>query len=165
MVSGHWIGQHRHGILPPSQKDLLAIIAVGYVVGVIIGFQGIVQSWTTCPIIDCVSIYHNSLLIPLADGEWHRTGPQRTLVQILVPVLTCYPRAQQIKNPPAIQEMRFWSLSQEDSLEEGMATHSNILIGKIPWTEEPGRLKSMVSQRVGSDWAHIDLLSHCEHLC
>ena len=50
-------------------------------------------------------------------------------------------------------EMRVWSLSQEDPLEEGMATHSRILAWRIPWTEEPGRLQSMRSQRVGHGWA------------
>ena len=43
------------------------------------------------------------------------------------------------------------SLGQEDRLEEGMATHSSILAWRIPWTEEPGRLQSMGSQRVGHD--------------
>ena len=41
----------------------------------------------------------------------------------------------------------------EDPLEEGMATHSSILAWKIPWTEEPGRLRSMGSQRVGHNWS------------
>ena len=43
------------------------------------------------------------------------------------------------------------SLGQEDSLEKGLATHSNILALRIPWTEEPNRLQSMGSQRVGHD--------------
>ena len=43
------------------------------------------------------------------------------------------------------------SLGQEDPLEEGMATHSSILAWRIPWTEEPGRLRSMGSQRAGHD--------------
>ena len=46
------------------------------------------------------------------------------------------------------------SLDWEDPLEEEMATHSNILVWKIPWTEEPGRLQFMGSQRVGCDWTH-----------
>ena len=46
-----------------------------------------------------------------------------------------------------------WSLGQEDSLEKGMATHSSILAWRIPWTEEPGRLQSMGSQKVRHDWA------------
>ena len=46
--------------------------------------------------------------------------------------------AQTIKNPPAMQETWVWSLGQEDPLQKGMATHSNILAWEIPWTEEPG---------------------------
>ena len=56
-----------------------------------------------------------------------------------------------VKNLPAVQEMWVISLDQEDPLEKGMATHSSILAWKIPWTEEPGRLQSMGSQRVGQD--------------
>ena len=47
-----------------------------------------------------------------------------------------------IKNLPAMQETRVWSLGGEDPLEKAMATHSSILAGKIPWTEEPGGLHS-----------------------
>ena len=47
-----------------------------------------------------------------------------------------------------VQEMWVWSMGWEDSLEEGMATHSSILAWRIPWTEEPGSLHSMGSQRV-----------------
>ena len=57
--------------------------------------------------------------------------------------------AQTVKNPPAMQETQVRSLYGEDPLEEGMATHSSILAWRIPWTEEPGRLQSMGSQRVG----------------
>ena len=52
---------------------------------------------------------------------------------------------------PAKQETWVQSLSREDPLEEGMATHSSILACKIPWTEEPGRVQSMESQRVKHD--------------
>ena len=55
---------------------------------------------------------------------------------------------QWIKNLPAMQEMQVQSLSREDPLEEELATHSSILAWKIPWTEEPGELQSMGSQRV-----------------
>ena len=48
-----------------------------------------------------------------------------------------------------MQETQIQSLDQEDSLEKELATHSSILAWKIPWTEEPGRLHSMESQRVG----------------
>ena len=56
-----------------------------------------------------------------------------------------------VKNLPAIQEMWVQSLGQEDPLEEGMATHSSILAWRIPWTEKPGRLQSIGSQRVRHD--------------
>ena len=59
--------------------------------------------------------------------------------------------AQQVKNLPAMQEMRVQSLSQENPMEEGMATHSSILACSIPWTEESGGLQSMGSQRVRHD--------------
>ena len=57
-----------------------------------------------------------------------------------------------------MQEMQIPSLSREDSLEEEMATHSSILTWKIPWTEEPGGLQAMGSQRGSHDWA-------TEHMC
>ena len=50
--------------------------------------------------------------------------------------------AQAVKNLPAMQETGVRSLSQEDPMEKGMATHSSILTSRIPWTEEPGRLQS-----------------------
>ena len=50
--------------------------------------------------------------------------------------------AQMVKNLPAMCETWVQSLSQEDPLEKGTATHSNILAWRIPWTEEPGRLQS-----------------------
>ena len=59
--------------------------------------------------------------------------------------------AQMVKNPPAMQETQVPYLSQEDSLEEGMATYSSILAWEVPWTEEPGSLQSTGSQRVGHD--------------
>ena len=52
------------------------------------------------------------------------------------------------RNPLAMQEMQVPRLVQEEPLEEEMATHSNILAWKIPWTEEPIRLQSMGLQRV-----------------
>ena len=59
--------------------------------------------------------------------------------------------SQMVKNLPAMQETRVRSLDHEDPLEDGMATHSNILAWKIPWTEEPGTLQSIELQRVGHD--------------
>ena len=59
--------------------------------------------------------------------------------------------AQMVKNLPTIQETWVQTLDQEDPLEKGMATYSSILTWRIPWTEEPGRLQSVGSQRVGHD--------------
>ena len=58
---------------------------------------------------------------------------------------------QIVKNLPAMLETFVQSLSREDPLEEGMATHSSILAWRILWTEEPGGLQSMGSQRAGHD--------------
>ena len=59
--------------------------------------------------------------------------------------------AQMVKNLPAMLETWVPSLGWEDPLEESMATHSSILAWRITWTEEPGGLQSMGSQRVGHD--------------
>ena len=56
-----------------------------------------------------------------------------------------------VKNLPEMQEIRVQSLGREDPLEKEMVTHSSILAWRIPRTEEPGRLQSMESQRVGDD--------------
>ena len=67
-----------------------------------------------------------------------------------------------VKNPPVnagdARDMG-QSLGWEDALDQEMATHSSILDWKIPWAEEPGRLQSMESQRVGHDGAHTLLTS------
>ena len=59
--------------------------------------------------------------------------------------------AQTVKRLPTMSEIQVQSLGQEDLLEKEMATHSSILAWKIPWTEKPGSLQSMGSQRVGHD--------------
>ena len=61
--------------------------------------------------------------------------------------------AHRIKRLPVMQETQVQSLGWEDSLEKEIATHSSILAWRIPWTEEPGRLQSTGSQRVGHDSA------------
>ena len=59
--------------------------------------------------------------------------------------------AQRLKLLPEMQESQIRSLGREDPLEKEMATHSSTLAQRIPWREEPGRLQSMESQRVGHD--------------
>ena len=68
--------------------------------------------------------------------------------------------AQMVKNLPAMRETLVRSLGWEDPLEKGMATQSRILAWRIPWTEEPGGLQSMESQRIRHDWA-----TNTEPLC
>ena len=64
-----------------------------------------------------------------------------------------FPDGSVVKNLPANEEMWVQSVGQADPLEEGMATHSSTLAWRIPWTEEPGGLQSVGSQRVRHDWA------------
>ena len=59
--------------------------------------------------------------------------------------------AQMVRSPLAMQETQVQSLGLEDLLEKGMTTHFSILVWKIPWMEESGRLQSMGLQRVGHD--------------
>ena len=67
--------------------------------------------------------------------------------------------AQLVKNLPAMQERKVQSLGLEDPLEKGTTTHSSILACRIPWTEEPGGLQAIGSQRVGHNCN--DLASIC----
>ena len=76
------------------------------------------------------------------DKEYYRQTPS----------LMAFPDDSVVKDPPAMPEtqgIQVQSLGQEDPLEEEMETHSSILTWKIPWTEEPDRLHSIESQRVG----------------
>ena len=66
-----------------------------------------------------------------------------------LPSLWDFPVAQMVKNLPAMQETQVQSLGQEDPLDKRMATHSNILAWRIPWTKEPGGLQSVGSRRAG----------------
>ena len=65
-----------------------------------------------------------------------------------------------VKNLPAVQVTRVGSLGQEDPLEEEMAIYSSNLAWRIPWTEEPGGLQFMGSQRVGLSLLHVDRSSN-----
>ena len=86
-----------------------------------------------------LATYHPVLPLPLFQV------PGRALLTPLSLV------AQTVKNLPATQETGVQSLGWEDALKKEKATHSSILAWKIPWTEEPGRLQSTGSQRVGHD--------------
>ena len=77
------------------------------------------------------------------EGKLHLDGDNRYNFD--------FPGGSDGKASETMQETRVRSLSWEDPLEKEMATHSSILAWKIPWTEEPGRLQSMGSQRVRHD--------------
>ena len=71
------------------------------------------------------------------------TNPYRTVFHVFslkALYLMGFPGGLVVKNSPAMQEMRVQSPGREDTLKEEIATHSSILSGRIPWTEEPGRL-------------------------
>ena len=69
-----------------------------------------------------------------------------------------FPGGASVKEPTCqCRRREGWSLGWEDPLEEGMASHSSILVWRIPWTEEPGGLQSMGSQGVGHDWSDLAL--------
>ena len=90
------------------------------------------------------------LAVPVpAVPAWHLTLSPRASVSPSLKWAWGFPGGSAVKNPPVMQEMWVHSLGQEDSLEEGMATHSSILAQKIPQTKEPGRLQSIGSPRVG----------------
>ena len=74
-----------------------------------------------------------------------------------------FPGDSVVKDLPAVQEMPVRSLGREDPLEKEMATHSSTLVWRIPWTEEPGGLQFMESQRVRHDWS--DLAQHITFKC
>ena len=68
-----------------------------------------------------------------------------TILLFMPPHTMGFPGGSVVKNQPAVQETQVQSLGREDPLEEEMATHSNILGERIPWTEEPDGLQSMTS--------------------
>ena len=80
---------------------------------------------------------------------WERVTEGGTGLVLFDRAILCV--AQMVKRPPAMRETRVQFLGWKDPLEKEMAIHSSILAWKIPWTEEPDRLQSMGSQRVGHD--------------
>ena len=80
-------------------------------------------------------------------------------------IIKWYSLAQRLKRLPARWETQVQSLGREDTLEKETATHSSILAWRIPWAEEPGRLPSMGSQRVGHDWSNSAPMHACMGGC
>ena len=74
-----------------------------------------------------------------------------TIIYVVRPHIRVFLDGSVVKNLPAMQEMWVQSLGWENALEKGVGTHSSTLAWTTPWTEEPGRLQSKGSQRVGND--------------
>ena len=91
-------------------------------------------------------------------------GPSRIYRSLMImPTLGASLVAQMVKNLPAMQETQVQTLGGEDTLEKEMATYSNILPWRIPWTEEPGGLQSTGSQRVGYNGVTNTCTCACAH--
>ena len=93
-------------------------------------------------------------------GKWKILGSVKLFLwsapQLSGASILCFQASlvvQTVKNQPAVQDTWVGSLGWEDPLEKGMAAHSSILAWEIPWTEAPGGLQLMGSQRVRQDWA------------
>ena len=85
-------------------------------------------------------------------SSWPRDWARLPCVFGILQANSLLQRLQFVKRLPAMQMSWIWSLGWEDLLEKEMATHFRILAWRIPWTEEPGGLKSTGSQRVWHDW-------------
>ena len=111
------------------------------------------HSGSNCSFLACTQISQEAgqvVCIPISFRIFH------SLLQSLM--------AQTVKCLSTIRETWVWSLGWEDPLEKEMAAHSSTLSWKIPWTEEPGGLQSMGSQRVGHDWATPPPPPHSQRL-
>ena len=97
----------------------------------------------------CLYLQYCTVHVNVCEGDWsHVQGSHHNnLGASLV--------AQLGKNLPAMRKTWVRSLGRENPLENGMATHSSILVWRIPWTEEPGGLQSMGLQRVRQDWVNM----------
>ena len=108
-------------------------------------------------------LQYSCLESPMDRRAWQATVHRVTKSQTRLSNFGASLVAQLVKNLPAVQETRVWSLGWEDLLEKETATHSSILAWKISWTEEPGGLQSMGSHRVGHDWATITHTARTSH--
>ena len=98
----------------------------------------------------CVGFLHLPYAYMLDPGTVLLKKTAKHVFQHTLPVT--FLGAQMIKALPEMRETRVRSLGRKDPLEKEMATHSNIFVWRIPWTEEPGVLQSMGSQRFGHNW-------------
>ena len=115
-----------------------------------------VSSWLNS--ILCMSCQTTTQVRSGYGTQWHHRLSALPWYFNCDPWSTGFPGGSAVKNLPVmleLQEMQFWALGWEDPLEKGMPTYSGILARRIPWTEEPGRLQSIGSQRVGFNWSDL----------
>ena len=100
-------------------------------------------------------LQYSCLENPMDRGAWrataHRVAKSWTPLSNFTLFINCCLVSQKVKRLPAVQETWVRSLCWEDPLEKEMAIHSSSFSWEIPWTEKPGGLQSMGSQRVGHD--------------
>ena len=131
------------------------------------GVVVVVQSLSHVDFLQHHRLYHARPLCPsLSPGVFSNSCPlswwcHPTISSSLTSFSSCpqsfLPGGQMVKNLPAMQETRVWSLGRKDPLEKGMATYSSILAWKIPQTEEPSRLEYIGMHRVAHAWSNLAL--------
>ena len=119
----------------------------------------IVRLWETCIFWGVFKMISSSLYVFFFTwgntNLWAPPAPWRSLTWSLLDRKRSFPSGSAVKNLPVMQDMRVWSLSQEEAMEKGMATNSSILAWRISWTEDLGGLQSIGSQRVRHNWSDL----------
>ena len=91
--------------------------------------------------------FNNGLFNRTTEEKIHQNHTSHHMQKLALIKLAGFPGCSVVNNPPALQETWVQSLGREDPPEKKMASHSSVLAWEIPWTEEPGRLQSMGSQK------------------
>ena len=115
---------------------------------------GILFAWYWLHSRPCGALRLPEIHFPFSNLSWPLCKVDACLVlngKILIYSLTVKPLS-------TMREIWVRALGSENSLKKEIAIHSSTIAWKIPWTEEPGRLQSMGSQRVGHDWLHFTSL-------
>ena len=133
-----WVSEWSHSVVSDSVTPWTVSLPGSSVHGI---FQARILEWVAISFSKACCDY--PIFWTTCLNEWH-FGVLCQLGASLV--------AWSVKNLLTVQETWVWSLGREDPLEKQMANQSRILAWKIPWTEKPGRLRFMRSQRVRHDW-------------
>ena len=139
---------HTPSLSPPVHQPPRFAQLTSYTLSNILGASLVAQIVKNLPAVDDDTL---SCIPWKIWTKWVRTH-YCLLIETEVQHIACLRFKKKKKNLPAKWETWVWPLGQEDPLKKGMVTPSNILAWRIPWTEEPGRLQPMGSQRVIHDW-------------